>query len=373
MKKIVVVGGMIKGVGISKYIMDTYAAISQTHNSAFHISFVNESGKNDYQNEMQQLRWNSTYICPWRKNPINYFWDWFRFLSKNHNEIDVIHFHYDQLSKFWPFLLLKFFPVKHVIVHSHNSSNTDMQKRWFMRLSNWIGKGIVSRMHITRFAVSYEAGKWLFGKSKFKIVHNGVNTQNYKFNKIERRKYRQEFDIGNNEIALVNIGRFQAQKNHSFLIRAFSKAHKEFPNTKLFLIGIGPLQYKVKQLVKKLGLEKSVIFLNLRNDVPDIISAFDIFLLPSLYEGFPISLVEAQANGLPIIYSNRVSKKIELTKFIRSASINEIDEWSLSIKKIIENKSDFKTRAKQYEVVSSMGYDLFLESEKLADFYMALS
>lgn len=373
MKKIVVVGGMIKGVGISKYIMDTYAVISQTHNSALHISFVNESGKNDYQNEMQKLKWNSTYICPWRKNPIEYFWGWFRFLSKNHKDIDVIHFHYDQLSKFWPFLLLKFFPVKHVIVHSHNSSNTDMQKRWFMRISNWIGKGIVSRMRIIRFAVSYEAGKWLFGKSKFKILHNGVNTRNYKFNETERRRYRQELHIRNDEIALVNIGRFQAQKNHSFLIQVFLKTHKEFPNTKLFLIGIGPLQFEVKQLVKNLGLEKSVIFLDLRNDVPDMLSAFDMFLLPSLYEGFPISLVEAQANGLPIIYSNRVSKKVELTKLIKSAPINTTDEWNLSIKQIIENEIDFKTRSKQYEVVKSVGYDLFLESEKLADFYMALS
>lgn len=369
MKNVVIVGGMIKGVGISQYIYDTYSNIS---NDSLNFLFVNESGVNDFQSQMKKLGWHTVYISPWKKNPIKYFTDWFSFLKKNHNNIDVIHFHYDQLSKFWPFLLLRVFPVKHIIIHSHNSSNTDMSKQILMRYADKLGKIIIRKMPIIRLSVSKLAGEWLFGDAKFRVVHNGVDVTKFKFREEVREKYRTKYGLKNGDFAIGHVGRFKAQKNHFFLLNEFKKVTIEYPMAKLFLIGIGPLQQKVKSRVQELGIQDKVIFLNLRNDVSELLNMFDLFLLPSLYEGFPIALIEAQANGLPVVYSDSITKTIELTDRIEAAKLNDLNDWLLKIKSTMANPTSIDQRVAAVKDIKVAGYDLNVEANKLADFYLSL-
>lgn len=374
MKRVAIVGGMIKGVGISQYIIDTYSRISADYEESIELTFVIESGINDYKQELSKIANNVVYITPWKENPVKYFTSWISFLSKNHKKLDIIHFHYDQLSKFWPFLLLKIYPIAHVIIHSHNSFNTDMEQRKFMKFSHQLGKKIVHHLKVIRFAVSDKAGKWLYDNDQCQIIHNGIQIQKFKYSNNARFKYRRDLGITSNEIAFVNVGRFKKQKNHRFLIELFEKVHHRLPQSKLFLLGEGPMQNEIKSLVKKKGLEDSVVFLGLRTDVNSMLSAFDLLLFPSFYEGFPIALVEAQANGLPIIYSDSITRKIELTDRITKARLNDLTEWEKLVFSYVEkNNNNFvNERVKAVEVVKDAGYDVDSQSKKMGQFYLEL-
>ncbi|MBS9398425.1 glycosyltransferase [Pediococcus acidilactici] len=371
-KQIWIVGGMIKGVGISQYIFNTYKYMQNKHGENIQLTFINESGKHDYDKEFSDLGWKMVYISPWKENPLLYFWQWFNLLRKNHKYINIIHFHYDQLSKFWPFLVLKFYRVKNIIVHSHNSANSDMSKRKFMMFSHKLGKKILSNMKIYRLAVSTPAGKWLFDSSAFKIIKNGINTKKFRFDEEKRGDLRKRFDINNDTYVFGNIGRFKEQKNHRFLIELFKKVLEVYPESKLVLVGIGPLEEEIKRYTSELGIQKSILFVGLRDNIPDFLSMFDMLLFPSLYEGFPIALVEAQANGAPIVYSNTITNEIEITNEIVSAKLNDKNDWLNKIKCRIEKKSNFNKRKSDYKVVKEAGYDIGSESEKLYDFYVNL-
>lgn len=371
-KQIWIVGGMIKGVGISQYIFNTYKYMQIKHGEDIQLTFVNESGRHDYDKDFEDMGWKMIYISPWKKNPILYFKQWFNLLRKNHKNIDLIHFHYDQLSKFWPFLILKLNKVQNIVVHSHNSANSDMSKRKFMMFSHKLGKKILSNMDVKRLAVSVPAGEWLFGSSNFKVMKNGIDTKKFQFSTKKREKSRKDLNVSMDTYLFGNIGRFKEQKNHRFLIKLFKKVLDVYPKSKLVLVGIGPLEKEIKAYVKELHIQESVIFAGLRDDIPDLLSAFDMVLFPSLYEGFPIALVEAQANGVPTVYSNTITSEVEMTKSIISAKLNEQSDWLEKIKLQIEEKNSFEKRKVSFLEVKNAGYDIDNESEKLYDFYVNL-
>lgn len=371
-KQIWIVGGMIKGVGISQYIFNTYKYMQKEHGKDIELTFINESGKHDYDEEFKNLGWKMVYVSPWKKNPIIYFKQWFKLIKENHKNIDLIHFHYDQLSKFWPFLVLKLYRIQNVVVHSHNSANSDMSKRKIMMFSHELGKRILSKMIIQRLAVSIPAGKWLFNSSDFKVMKNGIDTKKFQFNEKKRNELRKNFGISDNTYIFGNIGRFKEQKNHHFLVDLFKSILDIYPKSKLVLVGVGPLEKEIKRYVNRLGIQNSVLFVGLRDDIPNLLSMFDMVLFPSLYEGFPIALVEAQANGVPTIYSNTITSEIEITEKIVSAKLNEQSDWLNKIKRQKEIESNYDERRMKFKEVEKAGYDIDSEAEKLYDFYVDL-
>ena len=155
------------------------------------------------------------------------------------------------------------------------------------------------------FACSLEAGINRFGttitESKhFSVVNNGIDIAKYRRTQNSIKAAKQKFSVG--DAPVLHIGRFNAQKNHDFLIDVFSVIRQELPSAKLLLVGEGEEFQKIKSKVSHLNLESSVLFLGVRSDIPDVLRASDVFLFPSISEGLGIALIEAQASGLPVSY-----------------------------------------------------------------------
>lgn len=256
---------------------------------------------------------------------------------KNHYRI--VHSNVNTLSVF-PLYAAKKAGVPVRISHSHSTSNA---REWKRNIIKNILRPFSKRYATDYFACSELAGRYLFGSKTFdrgevKIIHNAIDLDKFKFDPIARKNLRKELGIDDETIVIGHVGRFVQTKNHHFLIYAFKKYHNKNPNAKLLLIGTGPLEEKIKAKVKILNLEDSVLFLGQRNDTNKLYSVMDIFCLPSLYEGLPVAGIEAQAAGLPCVYSDKVTIEADAANNAYYASIKNIYSYLQTLEQAIANR-----------------------------------
>lgn len=253
--------------------------------------------------------------------------------------IDILSMDYDVLqlhTSFWRGFLIEEIAMEigmsKVIVHSH-SSDIDIansKKRDQMYQEHLKFKSMFSTEYATDFwACSRKAADWLYGDNipvkKIKIMRNAIEVDKYIFDEEVRTYYRKKLGL-ENKFVIGNTCRFEYQKNHEFLVRVFAKIHVLYPETVLLLVGGGQGVSQIKKLVREYGLEKGVLFLGWRNDIPQILQAMDLYCLPSRFEGLPIVLVEAQAAGLACLTSDTVTEEVKITSDIHYISLEE-DKW----------------------------------------------
>lgn len=236
------------------------------------------------------------------------------------NQYKIVHVHMNTLSIFPLFAAnLAHVPVR--ICHNHSTTNKEERLNHTIKL--------ILRPFAKIFATDYYccsefAGRWLFGNKEYDkgnvyLLNNAIDVDKFTYNEKVRNIKRKELNIGADTLVFGHIGRFVKQKNHSFLIDIFKEIHKKERNSILLLVGQGPLEENIKNKVKELGLDDSVCFLGQRKDVSELYQAFDVFVLPSLYEGLPVVGVEAQSSGLLCIFSNDMTgeaKILDTTKFL---------------------------------------------------------
>lgn len=245
------------------------------------------------------------------------------------NQYRIVHANLSTLSVF-PLYVAKKVGVPIRIAHSHSTSNP---KEWKRNLIKNILRPFSKRYATDYFACSEVAGRYLFGNKAFdrgevKIIHNAIYIDKFKFDEVARKKLRKEFGIKDSTIVIGHVGRFVQQKNHTFLIDVFKEYHKKNPDSKLLLVGSGPLEDEIKKKVEKLELKDSVLFLGQRDDINKLYSVMDVFCLPSLYEGLPVVGVEAQAAGLPCVFSDKITEDIVLCDNAQILSIkNNKNHW----------------------------------------------
>ena len=259
------------------------------------------------------------------------------------NQYRIIHSNINTLSVF-PLYAAKKAGVPIRISHSHSTSNP---KEWKRNLIKNILRPFSKRYATDYFACSELAGRYLFGNKAFdqgevKIIHNAIDIDKFKFDEVARKKLRKELGIKDSTVVIGHVGRFVQQKNHTFLVDVFREYHKKNPDSKLLLVGSGPLEDEIKKKVERLGLGDSVLFLGQRDDINKLYSLMDIFCLPSLYEGLPVVGVESQAAGLSIIFSNGVSHEAIISK---NAKIVPNQEMGAYIEKMDEITQENKQRA----------------------------
>lgn len=224
------------------------------------------------------------------------------------------------------------------------------------------------------FACSELAGRWLFGDKTFEqgkvtIINNAIDLDKFKYDEKIRKDKRKELGIKDDTLVIGHVGRFVAQKNHTFLIDIFNELHKKEKNSILLLIGQGPLMDEIKQKVDLHGISDSVKFLGQRDDVNELYQVFDVFLLPSLYEGLPVVGVEAQATGLLCELSSDMTKETKVLNTTRFISLDiSAEEWS-SI--ILNNYSKFKRHDTKEEITKN-NFNIMKEASKLEDKYDGL-
>lgn len=256
-------------------------------------------------------------------------------------KIDVVHANY-YMSNAFALLAAQQAGVPVRIAHSHNADFTD--DGIIKVFTNFGLKRLLNEAANQYLSCGHDAGNAMFSPyNNFVIINNGINLQEFGFNSEHRREIRKEFKIAEDNLVLLHVGRFEKQKNHTFLIDTFIELKKKQKEAKLILIGDGELRGLVRTKVSKSSIKDSVFFARNRKDINKIYSAADIFILPSRYEGFPVSLIEAQANGLNCLASDTIDKKTNITGKVKFLPLDGIETWidaSLKNSKRIKTKPD---------------------------------
>lgn len=282
------------------------------------------------------------------------------------NSYDVVHSHFNQIDAI-VFPIAKKYGVKHCISHSHNTKFSDYKLR---AIRNWAMCLPLKRLADTWAACSVLAGEFLYGKKfsrspKSLVINNAIDCDKFAYNKDVREQLRAELGV-KDEVLLGNVGSLKIQKNHTFLLDIFhhllNKDRKHI--YKLLIVGDGPLSEELKSKCIQLGIDRHVIWTGARKDVHRLLQAMDIFLLPSLYEGLPVIGIEAQASGVPCLFSDTITKEVDVCNVTFLPINGNLDLWSNSISNLVSFK-----RIDVSAIVSEKKYDIRREGERMIEYY----
>lgn len=360
--------GMTRNIGgIESYLIQQFRYLDK---SKIVFDFVNITSEYEivFKNEIMRENSNVYEICSRHLNPLLHYWKWACLLWKNRNKYKAIVLNAVDLSYIFPLFIAKLVGIPIRVIHAHNAG-CGYRVGFLKKMLINFNKILLNFSATTYFACSKKAGLWMFGKNKnFNVIHNAIEINKYKYNFFIRKKKRQEFDLEKNFV-IGHVGRFVYQKNHEFLIDIFNEIYKILPESKLLLVGdaVDDKIYldKVKEKVKCLGLEKSIKFLGMRNDVPELMQAMDCFILTSRFEGLPLVGIEAQAAGLPCYFSDTITDEVRISDLVSFISLNKSPKiWA---EKIVKNREIKRKSA--LEELKKAGYDINTEIKKIEDFF----
>lgn len=281
---------------------------------------------------------------------------------------DIVHTHMN-LMNFCALIPAKLLGIKVRISHSHIA---EKNKNFFYKAMACVCKKINIYAATEFMACGEEAGEYMYGKRRMKkkkilIVNNAIDLDYYKKDNSLREQERRSLGIDNDTLLIGHVGRFSEQKNHLRLLGIFKELNNRNTESKLLLVGTGELDEIIKNRVRELQLEDSVIFYGTTQDMKKVYSAMDIFVLPSLYEGLPVVSVEVQAAEIPAVFSDTVSKECKLTNLVTFLSLEKKDaQWAEVILKKAEKKNKRENLAELYRA-----YDIREKSKELDQYYMA--
>lgn len=280
------------------------------------------------------------------KKEKNYWKEVKDFFSKE--TFDIIHVHnYKDMGAMLK--IAKKCHIKTRIIHSHVGRNESFLYNFLKRIKSY--HVIIYATHY--LACSSLAAKWLFQKKYQEsiILKNGIDPKLFKYNEQIRNSIKEKYALDEKTFVIGTVARMSKEKNQIFLLHVLKKIQKEKQNVQLIFVGDGPLMEEIKEKTKELGLKDNVIFTGNVKDPEIYYSSFDLFVLPSLYEGLPLSLVEAQYNGLTSFCSNTISKEVDILENLLFTIPLDIDLWK---NKIIDYINHQKTRPK----ITSKKFDM---------------
>lgn len=346
--------------GLETMLMNYYRHID--HSKVQFDFLTHREFDGDYDKEIKELGGNVYHLSNLNPLSIGYKTSLNDFFG-NHPEYKIVHSHLDCMAGI-PLKYAKLNNVPIRIAHAHNSNQTKDLK---YPLKLFYKRNIKKNANYL-FACGDEAGKWMFNTDNFKVLNNAIDAKDYTFNMNIRNDKRKEFGISDDSILVGHVGRFFPQKNHEFLIDIFNQFHKDHPNSYLMLVGEGELKTSIQDKVNTLGLEDYVIFTGLRSDVNELLQAMDVFLFPSLYEGLPVSIIEAQAAGLSCLISDKVPIECKKTDLVYQLNLNDsVNVWSDKVYEL-----SHITRRDTYEQIKESGFDIIENAKWLENFYIGL-
>lgn len=359
--KVLIIGHTAKMGGVETFIYNT--TIFSNKEKFEYDYLIHGYDQCVYEDEINNFYGNKEhlfFISKYKKNPFKCIKELIKFYKLNGKKYKYIHLQTGITSEIlyvFPYCL--FFKAK-VIAHSHNGDGKKITNNLFKPIVNFISK--------KKFACSDIAAKWLFGKKyadSVKIINNGIDTERFLYNDESRNKIRNKYNIGD-KLVIGHIGRFSEQKNHDFLIDIFKEVKTKNANSVLMLIGVGELEQDIRSKVTYYGLENDVIFVGAKKNTNEFYNAFDIFVMPSLYEGLPIVGIEAQASGLPCLLSKNISNQIYITDKVKLCPIEKGAEYWAN--EILSLDRSLKSRENYASIVRKNGFDIkdavsFLENE----------
>lgn len=258
-----------------------------------------------------------------KKDTVSYYMALFKEFSAS--KYDIVHVHGNSATITAELLIARLKGIKIRIAHCHNSTcdNIKIHKALLP---------IFNRMYTYGYACSSLAGDWLFGQDKYDILPNCFDTKKFLFNAAKREQIRKELCL-EGKFVIGTVARFNDQKNHPYLLKIFESVAREREDAYLFLVGGGPNLGEIKKQIAEHPYKDRIIYYGETNRVEDIYNIFDVFVLPTKFEGLGIVFIEAQINGLPVVTSNKVPPEVNIgnrTRFI-AISENNIEEWKNAI------------------------------------------
>lgn len=333
-----VFGGMDRG-GAETMVMNLYRKIDR---SKVQFDFIVHTDEEcSYDDEIKSLGGKIFRLPRYQGlNHLKYIKLWKQIFEKN-PEYKIIHGHVRSTASIYLKIAKKYGLV--TIAHSHSTASR----------GNVLEKKIKDIMQISikyyadyMFACSEAAGKWLFGKdvtlkANYKYFNNAICIEKYRFDNFTRAQMRAELGI-QDKFVIGHVGSFTHPKNHTFLIRIFNEIQKYNNEAFLLMVGEGQLKSKIENEIKFLKLQDKVIFTGNIQNVNDYLNIMDVLVFPSIYEGLPVSIIEAQANGLPCVISDTITKEVKITNLVEFISIKkEPLEWVNLINTLKRDDTDY--------------------------------
>lgn len=362
----ILIVGMSPGIGGIETLI--IRLIREIDNTRFQFDILTFCPKCAYEEELELRGCQVFHAVRRGKNPLRNYVDQWRFFSQHRDIYNYVWLHLSSASDLNTILLTKKYTTAKVICHSHGTffeSRGGLIRRLHLFLHNKNRPRLISDTDLY-FACSEKAGKHLFGDigEKLVVIPNGIDISEFCFNSEKREALRKSLDV-NSKIVIGHVGRLTAAKNQTFLLDVFAEFHHEHQKSVLMIVGTGELEAVLRKKANQLGIVDCVKFFGFRQDVSELLQVFDVFVLPSLYEGMPITLIEAQTCGLPCVISDTITRETAVTDLVHFVSIQKPPtDWVMEIEIALKHSREFPGYK---ECMIKSGYSIQTTIERLSD------
>lgn len=361
-----VVPSLNHSAGVARFVynMQVNSDSARVHYDFLHHAMINGKPlvRSTFDKEMQE-KGSSVYSVNYASNNFQLFLKQVdEFFDRHGNEYDIVHCHMPN-SAFRVLADAKRAGVQNRILHSHLNNSSD---NFLHRVRNYPLNAIGKRYATGRLACSEDAGKFLFGKQPFQVIRNGIEIEQFEYDEEARKLLRADLNIKETDPVIGCVGRIVKQKNYLFAIAVFIPFLMDHPNAKLVFVGDGTDRSELEKVIKAKKLQKSVMLLGVRDDINKLYSVMDVFFMPSLYEGLPVSAVEAQAAGLPCVYSTDVPRETNITETgVFVDRVDELSRWT----RALEESAERGRQQQGSKLLADRGYSARENAKLLMDYY----
>ena len=350
--------------GIETFLINYYRHLDH---SQIQFDFVNiYKNKLCFQDEIEQMGGSVFSVPSYYRHPIKYIKSVKKII--NHEKYKIVHCNMNSAAMIFPLVAGKLSNAKIVITHAHNSSS---DKGFLKQTLHTFNKHFIKYLANTYFSCSNESSKWFYNKkirkgNNFFTIYNAVDTGRFEHDVRLRKELRKKMHINDNDFVIGHIGRFVKQKNQKWLVEKFQKELLE-DKLKLVFVGKGELLQEIRNMVDVVGINKNIIFLEPTLEIEKIYNVFDIFIMPSLYEGLPNTAIEAQCVGIPTLLSENITKEAKIISNCEFFSLDETSGKILDTMKRITNKEKTNHKLERFNL-----FDISFASKKITQIYEEL-
>lgn len=349
MKRLLCITANMNAGGAETFLMKIYRELDK---SQYQMDFCVNARDNKYADEIEAMGGNIYYV-PTKSDSIIKSFNAIKTIVKERNYRYVIRVNEHSLSVI-DLIAAKVGGANVVAMRSSNSASETKKLAVLHKLFQFLPKTVPNvKMAPSRLAAYYTFGRKQVENGEVSILKNGLDIAKFKYSEKKRHMIRKEFCV-ESKFVIGHVGRFNTQKNHSFLLDIFKEIKAKNSNAVLLLVGDGILENEIKDKARNLGIERDCIFTGVRNDVNMLLCAMDVFLFPSLYEGMPNTVIEAQVTGLPCIVSNTITDECNITNLVEFVSLED-DAAKWASKVVCKHNNDRASAAKLMEV---NGYEI---------------
>lgn len=356
---VIITTEMVPYGGLASVMMNLYRNIDKER---FHVDFASTNEELDEVLELELNKNGSKYysLGSRKRKLLKYMNRLLRVIREGY--YDVVHINSNSATALIELWISKKYGIKKRIVHNHTSI---CDHKFLHRIC----EPLFRRVYTDAIACSKKAGDWIFPDGNYQILNNGIDTEKYCYSSVYREEIRKQYSIRETTVVLGHVGKIYKPKNHLFLIDIFAAYHEKNSDSKLLLVGDGVLREEIEKKTADLGLTDSVIFAGMQREPEKYLSAMDFFVFPSLWEGMPLSMIEAQASGLLCFASDTIDEGVAVTdSVIRLNITNGVQSWINAL--MNADSIDRNTNSGRcIEMIRSAGYDSNANAQILEGIY----